>query len=108
MWQNLSQPIMAGNYDKFLKELLPGEIQIFEFVAGDILEKLGYDVTYDYKNMPEIEQDDIEAFGLLNIKMKKEALLTADQRDIKSRYPQQELLNHFRECLANIKSPHHK
>ncbi len=44
MWQNLSQPIMSGNYNKYLKELTAEEIGIFEIVAGDMLEKLGYEI----------------------------------------------------------------
>jgi len=102
MWQNLSQPIMTGNYDKYLKELTPEEITIFEIVAGDVLEKLGYDITTDFQNMPEIEKQKIEAYGLQNDQMKKEAILMADQRDIESRYPQKELLNKFQASLANM------
>jgi len=102
MWQNLSQPIMTGNYDKYLKELTPEEIKIFEIVAGDVLEKLGYDITTDFQNMPEIEKQKIEAYGLQNDQMKKEAILMADQRDIESRYPQKELLNKFQASLANM------
>ena len=96
MWQNLSQPIMAGNYNKYLKELTQEEIKIFEIVAGAMLEKLGCTLTSDYKNMPEIEKHDIEAFSLQNSKMKKDAFLLADQHDIEARSPQKELLNKFR------------
>jgi hypothetical protein len=106
MWQNLSQPIMAGNYDKYLKELTPEEIKIFEIVVGDILEKLGYAITSDYKNMPEIKQDDIEAYSLQNSQMKKEAILMADQRDIESRYPQKELLDKFNQLNKNLPMVH--
>ena len=101
MWQNLSQPIMAGNYNKFLKELTPEEIRIFEKVAGDTLEKLGYAVTTDYKNGAEIEAHTIEAYGLQNSKMKKEAVLMADQHDIEARYPQKEMLNRLHKRLVN-------
>jgi hypothetical protein len=100
MWQNLSQPIMAGNYDKYLKELTPEEVNIFEIVAGDILEKLGYAITSDYKNMPEIEPDDIKAYGLQNNELKKEAILMADRLDIESRYPQKKMLDKFNKVLA--------
>jgi hypothetical protein len=102
MWQNLSQPIIAGNYDKYLQELTPAEIGIFEHVAGDVLEKLGYHISTDYKNMPAIEQLEIEAFNLQNSHMKKKAYQMADQHDIDSRYPQQELLNKLKKLLANI------
>ncbi len=93
MWQNLSQPIMAGNYNKYLKELTPEEIGIFEKVAGDTLEKLGYAVSSDYKNGAEIDEHTIKAYGLQNSEMKKEAVLMADQHDIEARHPQKELLS---------------
>ena len=95
MWQNLSQPIIAGNYDKYLKELTPEEIGLFEMVAGDILERLGYEINTDYKNMPEIEKENIEVFSLQNSQMKKEAILKADKQDLQSRYPQKKLLEKF-------------
>lgn len=101
MWQNLSRPIMAGNYNKYLKELTPEEIRIFEIVAGDTLEKLGYTVTSGCKNVSEIEEYKIEAYSLQNSKMKKEAILMADQHDIDSRNPQNELLKSFNNILVN-------
>jgi sulfotransferase family protein len=100
MWQNLSQPIMAGNYNKYLKELTPEEIRIFEKVAGDTLEKLGYALTSDYKNGAEIDKHAIEAYSLQNSKMKKEAVLMADQHDIGARYPQKEMLNRLQRMLV--------
>ena len=108
MWQNLSQPIMAGNYNKYLKELTPEEIRIFENVAGDTLEKLGYAVTSDFKNGARIEEHEIEAYSLQNSKMKKEAILTADRHDIEARSPQQELLNRFHTMLDNTNRSCHK
>jgi hypothetical protein len=101
MWQNLSQPIMAGNYNKYLKELTPEEILIFEKVAGDTLEKLGYAVTSDYINGTEIEKHTIEAYSLQNTKMKKEVVLTADRHDIEARYPQKEMLDRLHEMLVD-------
>ncbi|MFH0759739.1 MAG: sulfotransferase [Bacteroidota bacterium] len=101
MWQNLSQPIMAGNYNKYLKELTPEEIRIFEKVAGDTLEKLGYAVTADYKNGAEIEAHTIKAYDLQNSKMKKEAVLMADQHDIEARYAQKEMLNRLQRRLVH-------
>ena len=108
MWQNLTQPIMAGNYNKYLKELTPEEIRIFEIVAWETLEKLGYTVTSDYKNAVEIEEHDIEAYSLQNSKMKEEAILIADQHDIEARHPQKELLNRFNKMLVNTKRSCHK
>jgi hypothetical protein len=41
-WKNLDKPVMQDNSAKFLRELQPGEIEVFESVAGDLLELLGY------------------------------------------------------------------
>ena len=103
MWQNLSQPVMAGNYNKYLTELTREEIRLFESVAGDTLARLGYVVDHDYINGAEIEEHDIEAYSLQNTKMKKEAILMADRHDIETRRPQIELPNRFNKRLANIK-----
>jgi len=108
MWQNLSQPIMAGNYNKYPKELSPKEIKIFEIVAGDTLEKLGYTVASDYKDLPEITKGEIKAYSLQNSQMKKEAILLADQHDIESRSAQKELFDRFNERLISIKRSSHK
>ena len=108
MWQNLSQPIIKGNYNKYLKELSPEEIEIFEIVAGDTLEKLGYTTASDYKNLPEITKHDIKAFTLQNSQMKEEAILMADRQDIESRSAQKELFDRFTERLISIKRSSHK
>lgn len=44
-WENLSNPIMSDNKGKFLQELSEREIAIFESVAGDILDLLGYPIS---------------------------------------------------------------
>ena len=42
MWSNLTKPVMRDNTKKYLRELSSDDIAIFESVAGDTLEKLGY------------------------------------------------------------------
>ena len=103
MWKNLSQPIMAGNYNKYLKELLSEEIKIFERVAGDILENLDYTLTTDHKSMSEIGKQDIKTYSLQNSQLKKEAILMADKHDIEVRCPQIELLNKLKKELVTKK-----
>lgn len=103
MWKNLSQPIMAGNYNKYLKELTSEEIEIFERVAGDVLGNLGYTLTSDYKNTSKIGKQNIKAFSLLNSQLKKEAILMADKHDIEVRCPQKEFLNKLKKKLATKK-----
>lgn len=42
LWGNLTNPIMAKNSQKFLKEASEDDIRVFESVAGDVLDTLGY------------------------------------------------------------------
>lgn len=41
-WKNLDKPVMQDNSAKFLRELSGAEIEVFEAVAADVLEMLGY------------------------------------------------------------------
>ena len=100
MWQNLSQPIITGNYDKYLKELTPEEISIFEKAAGDMLEKLGYSVATDYRNTPQIRPEDIVLYDRQNSRMKEEAVVKADPQDLAARYPQKRMLEHLDGLLS--------
>ena len=100
MWKNLSQPIMAGNYNKYVKELTSEEIEIFEYVAGGVLEVLGYTITTDYKNMSKIGKQDIKRYSSQNSQLKKEAILMADKHDIEVRCPQKKLLSKLTKELA--------
>ncbi len=99
MWKNLIQPIMTDNFNKYLKELTQKEIRIFESVAGETLEKLGYKCSFTFKNGTEFDKQTIKVFSLENERMKKEAVLRAHQRDIGARYPPEVLLNRLRERM---------
>ena len=42
MWKNVAKPVIKNNFNKYLSELTDVEIDIFECIAGDTLNKLGY------------------------------------------------------------------
>jgi hypothetical protein len=48
-WKNLSKPVMKRNSAKFYKELTKREISLFQLVAADILESLGYPLVSEKK-----------------------------------------------------------
>ena len=96
MWKNLSHPIMAGNYNKYLKELTSEEIKIFECVTGDMLERLDYSVSTDYKMMPKFRQMEINNFDLQNNTLKNKAISKANKHDIELRSPQKEFLGELK------------
>ena len=41
-WQNLSRPLLRGNYGKYKKLMTRGQVRRFEAIAGYDLERLGY------------------------------------------------------------------
>ncbi|WPU96076.1 sulfotransferase [Mucilaginibacter sabulilitoris] len=85
MWQNLEKPIMNNNKGKFHKELTPAEIEIFELVSYDVLQKLNYPVFTSLTNTQFISPDAIEAYGSDNEMLKKQTLNNARQSDLDRR-----------------------
>jgi len=43
LWGNVAKPLMTNNTGKYLREMSEQEIRIFESVAGDALDALGYE-----------------------------------------------------------------
>ena len=73
MWQNVVKPVLSDNHNKFLKELSEEDILIFEQVAGDTLEKLGYKKYFANENVRNFTQEEIALFSEINQKMKQES-----------------------------------
>jgi len=92
MWENVEKPIIANNFNKFKKELTPEDILLFEQVAGDTLEKLGYQLTFPNKGLYVFTSAEIKSFDELNSKLKKEARLRQKPEDIEKRRKQEELI----------------
>ena len=100
MWSNLSKPIMANNTGKFLKSFTPDELEIFEMVAGDTLERLGYPL-YTSRNRPELVNDEaIEHYRIENISLKKQAVADANPDDLEKRKPQELIFAAIKERVA--------
>ena len=74
MWSNVQKPVMKQNTSKFLREMSPQDIAIFESVAGESLVALGYPLT--------------NGFDLENDRLKAEALEKADPDDLQRRKAQ--------------------
>ncbi|WP_242205219.1 sulfotransferase family protein [Aestuariivivens insulae] len=75
MWSNLTMPIMSNNTRKFLEVLTPEEIEIFERVAGDVLEENGYGLITNPVSSG-FSAETINKFNEKNVLLKKEALLS--------------------------------
>lgn len=60
VFENLTSPIMSDNYDKFREQLPEEEIKITEKIAGDILDRFGYDRTHSEEELEEFDFDEEE------------------------------------------------
>lgn len=87
MWRNLTQPVMAHNTRKFLKELSEEEIALFETVAGDTLLKLGYDNVTQGVTADQLSPARIAEYTLENAALKK-AVVQAHPEDMEKRKQQ--------------------
>lgn len=97
MWKNLTKPIIADNYNKFKKELSAEDIQLFERVAGKMLERLKYKADFwpsvkSSKFLP----DEIAIFDVENEKLKKLAIASASKEELSRRRPQEELIKEIK------------
>jgi hypothetical protein len=91
MWQNVVKPVLADNHNKFLKELSEDDIRIFERVAGDTLEKLGYELRFTKNDTP-FSAEEIAWFTEINEQLKAEFRKKLRPEDLEKRRGQEELL----------------
>lgn len=95
MWKNLTQPIIKTNTNKFRKELTKDEIQIFESVAGNILEHFNYDlVTKETKKT--FSDEEVSIFNSKNREMIEQVYTHADPLERNRRIPQEDLLDEIK------------
>lgn len=73
MWSNLTRPVMRENTRKFLKELSFEDLVIFESVAGDTLEALGYAREIPKEKLRVFSEAELAVFSGLNNQWKQEA-----------------------------------
>ncbi|PNW26648.1 sulfotransferase family protein [Formosa algae] len=102
MWQNITQPIIKNNYNKFLQDMPVEELTLFEKIAGNTLSKLNYKL-YTKQDCKPILNEVIEAYSVENEYLKANAILKADQADISKKKEQLQLLK----AIANRDSFHY-
>jgi hypothetical protein len=97
LWENIAKPINAGNTKNWLEQSTKDDIHIFESIAGDELEMLGYDRITDY-NLS-FSEDEIDEFSRINNSRKEVIMKTANPDDMKRRNVQKSHADHVRERL---------
>jgi hypothetical protein len=100
LWGNVVNPVMSDNTRKFLREASKEDIHIFELVAGDVLDDLGYDRMYTEKGEKgDFSAKDIKRFDAENRVLKDEVLSKVDPEDLKRRDRQAGLIQQIHQRL---------
>lgn len=93
LWGNVTKPVMKQNTQKFLTQASTEEVKIFELVAGDVLDALGYERTQTVPNaIPGFTAEEIAQFDADNQQRKSQVKETMDKGDRERRDRQASLL----------------
>ncbi len=90
MWSNVKKPVIADNYNKFQKELSEDEIRLFELIAGNMLETLGYARCYPNTQW-QLSAEEIEDFEQKNRELMQKARLKASAAELAKRHGQEQM-----------------
>ncbi|NEQ63879.1 MAG: sulfotransferase, partial [Moorea sp. SIO4A1] len=97
LWTNVTQPVIKQNTKKFLQEATDEEILIFELVAGDVLDALGYERVGILQGKEiKFSSTAIAKFNAINQSLKAEVRQTMDPEDLKRRDRQATLLKEIK------------
>jgi hypothetical protein len=98
LWGNVVKPVMTDNTNKFLREMSQDDIRIFELVAGDVLDGLGYQRFHtQVGEMAQFSADEISRFDVENQRIKQEVLSKVDPEDMKRRDQQAALIKEIKD-----------
>lgn len=98
LWSNVVKPVMADNSNKFLREMSAEDVRVFELVAGDVLDALGYK-RFQTKvgETKKFTAAEIKTFDAENQRLKQEVLSKVDPEDMKRRDQQSGLIKQIKE-----------
>ncbi|TND09521.1 MAG: sulfotransferase [Bacteroidetes bacterium] len=102
MWGNLVKPVMKDNTNKFLRELSAEDIAIFESVAGETLQKLGYTLHAGKDTRTNFSETEIAVFHAENKKGKEEARKKADPADLEKRAAQDAFIGALKKRFESV------
>jgi hypothetical protein len=97
LWANVVQPVIKDNTRKFLREATERDICIFESVAGESLDRLGYERSFISKGEElQFSESELQAFEEENSRLKKEISSKLTPGELELRRPQQQLLEEIK------------
>lgn len=93
LWENVTNPLMKNNSRKFLKEARESDIRIFESVAAESMDTLGYERLFAKKGEElRFGPDQIVGFDVENRRLKNEVRQRTDPADIERRKRQETVI----------------
>ena len=93
LWENVTNPLMRNNSRKFLKEARQNDIRIFESVAGDSMDVLGYERLFAKKGEElRFSHDEIRGFDAENKRLKEVVRERTDPEDLERRKRQESVI----------------
>jgi Sulfotransferase family len=93
LWENVTSPVMKNNSRKFLREANENDIRIFESIAGDSMDSLGYERLFARKGEElHFGPDDIRSFDGENKRLKDEIRKQIDPADLERRNRQEAVI----------------
>ncbi len=102
LWGNVVKPVMTDNTNKFLREMSAEDIGIFELVAGDVLDALGYKRFHSKVGETKtFTADEIKHFDAENQRLKQDVLSKVDPEDMKRRDQQGAHIKAIKDRQAN-------
>jgi hypothetical protein len=101
LWGNITKPIITNNAKKYLKNTAMEDLMIFELVAGDVLDALGYERHYiNQVEGIEFSKNLIDVFELIDKERKQSVLNTANPDDVKRREIQKLYVDNVKQRLG--------
>ena len=89
LWENLSQPVISSNTNKFLREMSDEEVSIVESIAGPVMDRLGYRRLFVQPGRERCFSDsELKTFHKVNEKRKQKTAKSVDPEDIRRRQNQ--------------------
>lgn len=93
LWENVTNPVMKNNSQKFLREARESDVRIFESVAGESMDSLGYQRLFARKGEElRFGPDDIRGFDTENKRLKEEVRRHIDPADLERRKRQESVI----------------
>lgn len=99
LWSNLTQPVMAGNSNKFKKNMSEQHVRIIESIAGNIMDQLGYSRYIVEPGKEEsYSRKEIDQFNAENDSSMKSMSKKTDPEDLRRRQRQLSIIQEIRDA----------